>query len=780
MKLRLIFITIIVLLTLVISITVSLAPSKQVISLSDISLDPSLSQLDYSEDIRPILEHRCVVCHACYDAPCQLKLGSSEGITRGANKERVYDGKRLVQANLTRLFEDGHTTNEWRDKDFFAVVADKATSPEENVNASVLAKILLQKQHFPLPNQTLLPETLELDLKRDSQCPSNDEFDAYQADFPLWGMPYGLPKLSSTEQQKLLNWVAYGGKVETPTLLNEVTKDTIDDWETFFNQDSKKAQLMSRYLFEHLFLVNLYFDDTQPGQFFRMVRSSTKPGEEIKGIFTRRPFDDPKVNRVYYRLQAVTQSIAHKSHMPVKLDKQRKKRWLQWFIEADYDVDVLPTYQPKEASNPFITFAQIPVKSRYRYMLDESQNTIMQFIKGPVCRGQLALNVINDHFWVLFADPDLTIVENSNQFMQQARQKIVLPAEAQSNALPTSWMAYAAMEKEYLKTKSAFIDEHIKDKVKLDLDLLWDGDGNNDNLALTVFRHDDASTVVKGLIGDTPQTAWILTYPLFERIHYLLVAGYDVYGNVGHQLNSRMYMDFLRMEGEFNFLNLLPISTRKKVRNKWYRGSVSEVEKFVYDANQASLETDVKYESSDHLSELYTKIRQRVANVSSQKYALENGNPDNTVIEALKRINRMAGSGVSQLPNSSIVRIVDKDSQQSYFYTLLRHNAHSNISHLFGEQNRRLPEEDTVSIAPNLMTSHPNAFFSVSSEQIDEFATQLTNLASEQDYRKFKDTFGVRRTSENFWSYADMMHAYFRRSEQAEYGVLDFNRLENK
>ena len=111
---------------------------------------------------------------------------------------------------------------------------------------------------------------------------------------------------------------------------------------------------------------------------------------------------------------------------------------------------------------------------------------------------------------------------------------------------------------------------------------------------------------------------------------------------------------------------------------------------------------------------------------------------------------------------------------------MLRHNAHSNISHLFGEQNRRLPEEDTVSIAPNLMTSHPNAFFSVSSKQINEFATQLTNLESEQDYRKFKDVFGVRRTSENFWSYADMMHAYFKRSEKAQYGVLDFNRLENK
>ena len=44
----------------------------------------------------------------------------------------------------------------------------------------------------------------------------------------------------------------------------------------------------------------------------------------------------------------------------------------------------------------------------------------------------------------------------------------------------------------------------------------------------------------------------MLSYPLFERIAYLLVVGFDVFGNVAHQLDARLYMDFLRMEGEFN------------------------------------------------------------------------------------------------------------------------------------------------------------------------------------------------------------------------------------
>ncbi|WP_326525264.1 hypothetical protein, partial [Sphingomonas sp.] len=51
--------------------------------------------VDFDTQVRPILEARCVACHACYDAPCQLKLGSSEGIDRGANPNKVYDALRL-------------------------------------------------------------------------------------------------------------------------------------------------------------------------------------------------------------------------------------------------------------------------------------------------------------------------------------------------------------------------------------------------------------------------------------------------------------------------------------------------------------------------------------------------------------------------------------------------------------------------------------------------------------------------------------------------------------
>ena len=745
-------------------------------------ITPNQHKINFDAEVAPVLAQRCVVCHACYDAPCQLKLGSYEGIARGANKERVYDGERLIEANLTRLFEDAHTKEQWREKAFFPVVSDEPINfnDNKNIESSLLAELLALKQKNPLPKQVLLPEQFDLDLNKSYQCPSIDEVADYKKDFPLLGMPYGLPKLSQDEHNILYQWIEQGAKGSDDVLLSQEVVNEIEQWEHFLNQADLKSQLMSRYLFEHLFLATLYFDSENPTQFFKLVRSATAPGSPVKGIYTRRPFSDPKVDRVYYRLVPVKETLVHKSHMPISLSKERLEKWQTWFIKPEYEVNKLPSYLPEEASNPFITFEKIPVKSRYKYMLDESHNTIMQFIKGPVCRGQMALNVINDHFWVLFVDPESALIENNDGFLQEALQNIALPAEEESTALPTAWISYATKEREYLSAKSIFIDKNIDNKVPINLDLLWDGEGENDNLALTVFRHNDAASVVKGLVGENPQTAWVLTYPLFERIHYLLVAGYDVYGNLGHQLNSRLFMDFLRMEGEFNFLTLLPAEARKQVREKWYRGSVSSVEKFVYEANTNSLMTDITYKTQEPLTELYAMMKSKVSTVVSDKHLLEKGFTGKNAIKALLSINKLQGKGAAILPESSIVQIYNEASGKQHFYTMLRHSAHTNISHLFDEEDRRLPTEDTITIASGFMTSHPNAFMRVEESQLSEFALQLKNINTASDYTVFMNSFGIRRTNSQFWAFADNMHHYFQENYPIEFGYLDFNRLENR
>ena len=80
--------------------------------------------ISYLKDVHPILEKRCAVCHSCYNAPCQLKMETFEGLDRGANKKSVYDAVRLSAVQPTRLFMDANSTQEWRTKEFFSITGN--------------------------------------------------------------------------------------------------------------------------------------------------------------------------------------------------------------------------------------------------------------------------------------------------------------------------------------------------------------------------------------------------------------------------------------------------------------------------------------------------------------------------------------------------------------------------------------------------------------------------------------------------------------------------------
>lgn len=253
---------------------------------------------------------------------------------------------------------------------------------------------------------------------------------------------------------------------------------------SFLNGSSLKQQLASRYIYEHLFVSHLYFSDQQHPTFFNLVRSRTAPGEPIDLIATRRPYDDPGVERVYYRFQPVRETIVDKTHMPYALNKAKLTRFNTLFIEPEYKVTSMPSYHPDIAANPLIAFKQIPVDSRYRFMIDNAQNTIMGFIKGPVCRGQLALNVINDHFWVFFVDPAMANTPSVDEFYETQADNLRLPAENESNTLPVAnWISYSKQQGRFLKAKNAFLNDAFKNGEHLTTDLIWDGDATTTMLA---------------------------------------------------------------------------------------------------------------------------------------------------------------------------------------------------------------------------------------------------------------------------------------------------------
>jgi hypothetical protein len=725
--------------------------------------------LDYPPHVKEVIEQRCVVCHGCYDAPCQLKMDAYAGLVRGANPDKVYDGTRLIPANLTRLYEDAKSESSWRDQGFFDVLG--AGDPQANL----LLRMLALKEEHPLPTSGVLPDSFDFRLNRDQSCPTPDTFAQYAEERPLQGMPYALPGLDGDRLALLRDWLDSGARGVALTQPGAAEERAVADWETFLNGASNRERLMSRYIYEHLFIGTLYFDDLpERSARYTLVRSRTPPGRAIDLIATRRPYDDPGTETFYYRLQRRELTTLAKRHMPYALSEARMTRWRELFLEADYAIDALPGYQGESSANPFITFQQLPVGARYRFMLDEAQFTIMAYIKGPVCRGQVALNVIDDHFWVAFADPSFADRAGLAAFLAEHATDMRLP-QAKGSLIVTllQWQGYARSHRRYLEAEAKRAAEVIEGRrLQLDLDLIWDGDaGQNDNAALTVFRHFDSATVVKGFVGQQPKTMWLIDYSLLERIHYLLVAGFDVYGAVGHQLESRLYMDFLRMEGEHTFLLFLPENERKKELAHWYRDARKHVRNHLAPMRKYELPTAIDYRTKDPKAEFMQMLSEHIPAADNPRYRVTD--PLLTVLMS------EAQESFSFMPEVAFLQVLNGRGERRY-YSLIHNQAFLNNAQLFREEDRRVPQEDTMTVARGFVGAYPNMFFQVTEKELERFVAMVRGLASAEDYTRLVERYGVRRSAPWFWRFSDDVHEAYRAGHPQEAGLFDLNRYENR
>ncbi|MEM1114048.1 MAG: fatty acid cis/trans isomerase [Pseudomonadota bacterium] len=717
-----------------------------------------------------IIEQRCLVCHGCYDAPCQLKMEAHEGLRRGATKAKVYEASRLREAPLTRLFDDAQTEQAWREMGFYPVLDD------EQPGRGLVKRMLDLKREHPLPTQGPMPEGFDFALDRKEQCPKPEEFSRYKKRYPLWGMPYGLPGLNEDEHQAMIDWIMAGASAVPLAQADAELAAQVDNWERFLNGGSHKERLMARYIYEHLFIGSLYLLDAQgEPAWYRLVRSASPPGEPLELIATRRPFDAPGVDRVHYRLQAMQTTPLRKIHMPYRFDAARMSRYEELFISPDYAVDELPDYS---TSNPFSVFHAIPERSRYRFMLDEAQFTVMNYIKGPVCRGRVALNVIEDRFWVMFVDPDGGTPHDDKLFLAEEAVNLALPEARRGTVIDlVDWRRYSKAQERYQVAKWEHIERIMNERGdEFGYDVLWDGDGSNDNAALTIFRHFDTASVVKGFVGDIPKTAWVIDYPMLERIHYLLVAGFDVYGSLSHQLESRLYMDFLRMEGELNFLMFMPAEKRREMHDFWYRDARESVKTHLFDLNVViEREPAIVYESEDPKREFLETVSDMLPGARAHRYRYRERVSDD-IAQAFARLEAAQGEHNSFLPQVNYINIIGRDRDQ--VFTLLRNSGYSNIAQLFKEEKRRLPDEDRLTVVSGFIGAYPNRFFQINEQDITAFADDLLAMESLQDYAALVERFGVQRNSPFFWRISDKLHAVLKAQEPVAWGILDLNRYE--
>jgi hypothetical protein len=751
--------------------------------------------ISYQQQVRPILERRCVVCHGCYDAPCQLKLSSPEGLQRGVSKQKVYDGTRILAMEPTRLFIDAQSTAEWRDKGFHAVVREAPADSDTNLADSLMYRMLLLKQMYPQPGEGRLPESFDLGLDRSQVCATAEEFDGFAQRHPLWGMPYAMPNLSDPDYAALVQWLAQGAPVDAGPGATRAARERIARWEAFLNGPSNRERLMARYLYEHLFHAHLHLEGDGPREFHRLVRSRTPPGRPVEEVATLRPFDDPGPEPFYYRLLRYLPGIVAKDHVVYALSDSRMERFRELFLAPDYAVSSLPSYDPETAANPFKSFAAIPPRSRYRFLLDDARFFIEGFIKGPVCRGQVALNVIEDRFWVMFLDPGRYGTSLDARFLDEMSDYLRLPMQARKPlGLLAIWTEHWQRQRRYLEARQ----ERFKEVGIHDFDdamgYIWDGAGSNPNAALTVFRHFDSASVAFGLLGDEPETTWIMDYPLFERVHYLLVAGFDVFGNVGHQLNSRVFMDFLRMEAENHFLAFLPASHRKAIRDRWYDGIRSDMlHLFQQQTAWLDVESVLGYTSDDPQHELYLRLRQRLAPIlgfAAERNHCGSGSCNGERSAAAKRadaamgrIAQYRGERLSVWPDLAFVQVRGAAGEPDLAHSLIRNKAYKNVTTFLADARQRDAEDiagDTLTVLDWLEGAYPNFFFAVDLADIDAFVEQYAGIRGVGDYERFVGRYGVRRTNPKFWDTADWFQQQYTREKPRLSGLFDLNRYDNR
>ena len=761
--------------------------------------EPKLSEKEiyYKHVVQPILNTRCAVCHSCNNAACQLNLTSFEGFLRGANKHHVYDFQDKASP-LTRLGIDAKDLFSWRDKKFFPIFDPK------NPEASLITAMINMKT-----NSDALPDESAEEAR---SCPSNQkELQKYLKDKPNAGMPYGLPMLDKKEKDKLTGWLSNGAHGPSWEKLQQEKQITgsrtwqLRHWEKFLNGQDLRQKLVSRYIFEHWFLAHLYFSD-EPTKFYSLVRSKSECSRGVDVISTRRPNDDPGP-KFFYCFQNVTAEVVNKTHLPLEISTEKLTRLKNLFFMTDWQAKGLPSYDEKTSANPFIVFHDIPAKARYRFLLEDAQYHINTFIRGPVCFGNNALNSIDEQFYALFINPESDFASRDPNFETEVSPNLFLPSyyngsNAQLGSIVSTYTDMVDKREDYRKT--------IAKKYKKDfpqgynINDLWNGDGNNDNAVLTIFRHKDSATVLKGFRGDLSKTVYVLDYPLFERLVYNLVVNYDVYGNLAHQAVSRIYMDFIRMEAEENYLLFMPPGEehRKQLRKYWYRGVFAHLKmKFWYKHHNINTPTQMKYDNpyraqSEFVEQVafnylspqvrgpidlinWKRINPRLSDIQWQQSQLSKA--EVTHAHQFKRIASVKAREKIfpvYFPDLSFV-MVQAAHGQNKAYTIVRHREHYSLAFITNESGRRDPQIDSLSIFPGYVGSFPNLFFTVQEAELSEFVSMIENMRTPADYEMLKQRWAISRTNKDFWKYSDWFYYNAQAVNPSDAGLFDLTRYDN-
>jgi hypothetical protein len=123
-------------------------------------------------------------------------------------------------------------------------------------------------------------------------------------------------------------------------------------------------------------------------------------------------------------------------------------------------------------------------------------------------------------------------------------------------------------------------------------------------------------------------------------------------------------------------------------------------------------------------------------------------------------------------PDLAVMLIPGNDGR-ARIYSLVHNREHTNVSWILGELERLAPQEDTLTVRAGVLGAYPNMFFVVPEDKINLFASTALGLKSAADFEQLVDTFGIRRSNEQFWLIFDPVNSIHIASDPVRSGALD-------